>query len=77
MLPTLGQINVVLRRKHWDPLSRYSWRVTRIVQDTLLTLIIFLQNSVVHESISISATDEACPIATRDKEIEVNCKRLS
>lgn len=70
------QTNLVLRRKHWDPVSRYSWRVTKIVQDTLLILITLLQNSAVSESVSISLTDEACPIATRDMEIEVNCKKL-
>ena len=70
------QTHLVLRRKHCDPVRRYSWRVTKIVQDTLLILITFLQNSAVTESKSISLTDEACPIATRDKETEVDCKKL-
>lgn len=39
-------------------------------------LIIFLQNSVVSEALSISPADEVWPITTRDEEIEVDCKRL-
>lgn len=50
--------------------------VTQSVQDTLLMLIIFLQKLVVSEALSISPTDEVWPTTSREKEMDVNCKRL-